>query len=150
MKAVYRVIGIAAVLASAAAFAAGQTSGPALYFGTPGSLSCSPAPCVLPPTQASPGPKNVDAAPIVVDPSNPKHLLVGSNDYNCSVDESLGFYISLDGGSAWNQVCMSSRFFDGEEFIPADGPILGYDRNGIAYIGGYYGSGGSGGPSFDA
>jgi hypothetical protein len=147
VKTVY-LVGIVAILTSV--FAAGQTTSPSLDSDGPGLLSCSPAPCVLPPTQASPGPKNTDAAPIVADPSNPKHVLLGSDDYNCSVYESLGFYVSADGGSDWNQVCMSSRFVDGQEYSPISGPILGYDRNGVAYIGGAYGSSGSGGASFAA
>lgn len=80
---------------------------------------------------------------------NPRNVIVGSNDYNCSDYESLGFYVSLNGGSAWSQVCMSSRFFDGQEYVPADSPILGYDRNGAAYIGGYYGSLGDGAAPVD-
>lgn len=95
---------------------------------------------MLAPTQASPGPNPAYDAPIVTDPSNPNNILVGSDDYNCSLDESLGFYIALDRQSAWSQVCMSSRLFGGHEYIPADGPILGYDRHGFAYIGGYYAS----------
>jgi hypothetical protein len=150
MRAFYGVIGTAALLTLAATLAAGQTDDPAYDPGGPGLLSCSPAPCVLPPTQASPGPNTAAGAPIVTNPSNPKDILVGSDDYNCSLYESLGFYISLDGGSAWNQVCMSSRFYDTQEYTPVNSPILGYDRNGVAYIGGYYATeGGGNGPAFD-
>jgi hypothetical protein len=138
---------ILALVGGSGLLAAGQTKSSASDPSGPALLSCSPAPCVLSPTQVSPGPNNTNDAPIVADPSNPRNLLVGSNDWDCSVYESLGFYVSLDGGSEWNQVCMSSRFFDGQEYIPADGPILGYDRNGAAYIGGYYPSDGDG-PSF--
>jgi hypothetical protein len=144
----YRVIGIVAFLALAAPFAAAQENNTTHNPAGPGLFACSPAPCVLAPTQASSGPNTAADAPIVADPVNPKNILVGSDDYNCSQYESLGFYISFDGGSGWKQVCMSSRFFDGQEYTPAAGPILGYDRNGVAYIGGPYGSSGSGGQSW--
>ncbi|HTA25886.1 MAG TPA: hypothetical protein VK763_20310, partial [Terriglobales bacterium] len=49
----------------------------------PHSTSCSPAPCVLPPTQASEGGAEVSDAPIVADPLNPLNLLLGSFDANC-------------------------------------------------------------------
>jgi hypothetical protein len=137
---VNRAFAIVVLLSSPHALAAGQVSDPVDVSRGPGLLACSPAPCVLPPTQASLGPNPAYDAPIVADPSNLNNILVGSDDYNCSLYESLGFHISLDRGSVWNQVCMSSRFFDGQEYIPADGPILGYDRHGFAYIGGYYAS----------
>jgi hypothetical protein len=144
----YRLIVIVVLLASAFSFSASQTVAPDRDSSGPGLPSCWPAPCVLPPTQVSPGPKPAYDAPIAADPSNPKHLIVGSNDYSCAAEESLGFYVSPDSGSSWNQVCMSSRVFDGQEYSPADGPILGYDRDGVAYIGGAYGSSGSGGKSW--
>ena len=136
MKIVYRTIMMAAVFVSVAVVASAQTT--SLRDSGPDNLSCSPAPCVLPPTQASLGPKDDNSAPIAADPSNPRNLIVGSNDYNCLPYESLGFFVSLDGGSAWSQVCMSSLFFEGESYIPNQMPILGYDRHGTAYIGGYY------------
>jgi hypothetical protein len=124
-------IGVAALAAGQTGSALGSSVGPDV-------LSCSALPCVLQPVQASEGPKNNNDAPIVADPVNPGHLIVGNNDWNCAMDESLGFYVSLNGGSAWSQVCMSFGFVDGQQYIPAQGPIVGYDRNGVAYIGGFY------------
>jgi hypothetical protein len=137
------IIAVLALLA-ATTFTSAQTANPRDAAG-PDLLSCSPAPCVLPPTQASLGPKDDNDAPIAADPSNPKNLIVGSNDYNCLPFESLGFFVSLDGGSDWSQVCMSGLAFEGEPYIPNQMPILGYDRHGTAYIGGYYYSNGDSG-----
>ncbi len=64
-------------------------------------LTCSPTPCVLPPTQASEGGSTVTDTPIVTNPLNPKQLLLGSVDYNCADPSSLGFHLSRDGGSTW-------------------------------------------------
>lgn len=62
-------------------------------------LTCSPAPCILPPVEASEGGFEVADAPIAADPRNPKHLIVGSDDFNCPGSSLLGFHVSRDGGS---------------------------------------------------
>jgi hypothetical protein len=117
-----------------------DASGPGF---SPNLLTCSPAPCVLRPTQVSSGPYNVNNASIVVDPSNPNSIIVGANDWNCGPNgfESLGFLISLDAGSDWRQYCPPGFFVRGQEFTPGFNPIQAYDRNGVAYIGGFYASG---------
>jgi hypothetical protein len=112
----------------------------------PAGISCSPAPCVLSPVQASPGPDTVNSTPIAVNPSNPVDIMVGSNDGNCGFmgEPTLGFFISLDAGSAWNQYCMPNRLVNGQPYDAGDGPILGYDLKGNAYIAGWYADGNSG------
>jgi uncharacterized repeat protein (TIGR03803 family) len=101
-------------------------------------LNCSPAPCVLPPTQASEGGNPVTDTPIVSNPLNPKHLLLGSVDGNCPPPSVLGFHLSTDGGSTWNRTCMPSIITQGRVYYPLDEPLVGYDRNGAAYIAGLY------------
>jgi hypothetical protein len=96
---------------------------------------CSPAPCVLPPTQVSSSVGAVFEAPIIADPTNPARMIVGSL---APSDCGLGFYVTNDGGSNWNTVCMSSLNLGGQHYIPAFAPVLAYDRNGVAYIGGFY------------
>jgi hypothetical protein len=132
---VYRVI-VVAVLALWCAFAPGQTSSPLSGKADDDAVSCSPAPCVLPPdVQATEG--GYDAA-IAVDPARPLTLILGSDNY-CPNRTSSGFNLSTDGGSSWNDlVCMAPIFNDGEEYAPIGSPILGYDLNGVAYIGGFY------------
>jgi hypothetical protein len=137
----YRTVGSLAMLLVLASAAVAQTD--AGFYDPPAHdlLSCSPAPCVLSPTQASPGPSNATNAPIATDPANPKDILVGANDYNCGPNgdgESLGFFLSSDGGVDWSQMCMPYRQLYENYYVPAAGPILGYDRNGAAYIGGFY------------
>jgi hypothetical protein len=92
-------------------------------------INCSPAPCVLPPTQVSEGGAEVADAPIVADPVNPAHLLLGSLDGNCRSD--LGFFTSSDGGSSWNRTCLTGGI---GLYAPSNYPMVGYDRNGVAYI----------------
>ena len=99
-------------------------------------LSCSPAPCVLPPTQASEGGAEAADAPVAADPLNPQHLLVGSSDSNCPYP--AGFHLSANGGGSWKHVCMNTFFYQGYELSPVGQPMLGYDRNGVAYIAALY------------
>ena len=101
-------------------------------------LTCSPTPCVLPPTQASEGGYIVTDAPIVSNPLNPKQLLLGSFDANCPNPSALGFHLSSDGGSTWNRTCMPSIITKLRVYWPDFDPLVGYDRNGAAYIAGDY------------
>ena len=96
-------------------------------------ISCSPAPCVLPPMQASEGGFEVADAPIAADPLNPTHLLLGSMDFNCEF--GLGFFASPDGGSTWNRTCLTQGIGLNQ---PSGEPMVGYDRKGIAYIAAVY------------
>src|SRR5580704_1948740 len=100
---------------------------------------CSPAPCVLPPTQASEGGGTVTDTPIVSNPLNTKQLLLGSVDFNCLGQSSLGFHLSRDGGSTWQRVlCMPTITIEGRIWDPDDEPSVGYDRKGMAYVAGLY------------
>jgi hypothetical protein len=101
-------------------------------------FACSPAPCVLPPTQASEGGNPVTDTPIVTDPLNSNQLLLGSVDYNCQ-GSSLGFHLSRDGGSTWERVvCMTEIVKGSNIYLPSDEPSVGYDRQGNAYVAGIY------------
>jgi hypothetical protein len=145
VKAAYRAVGILAPLTLAAVFAAGQSGGAAnASANSSRPTSCSPAPCVLSPTQATQGQYFFDA-PVVADPANPAHLIVGSQSVNC-FQGGLGFWVSTNAGSTWSQTCMSPLTYEGNEYVPDSGPILGYDRSGNAYIAGLYGYDGSGDP----
>jgi hypothetical protein len=146
MKTRPRVVLIVLVV-SAGLFLAGSAHGQSVE--TPESanpgLACSPAPCVLSPTQASEGGGTVLDAPIVTNPSNAKDLLLGSVDGNCSGSD-LGFHLSRDGGSTWERVeCMPAIVNAQHDYLPLDEPSVGYDRNGNAYVAGvYYDSKGNG------
>jgi hypothetical protein len=103
-------------------------------------LSCSPAPCLLPPTQASEGGSVVTDSPIASNPLNARDLLLGSVDGNCG-GSALGFHLSRDDGSTWKRVaCMSGITKKHGHFVyyAADEPSVGYDRHGTAYIAGIY------------
>jgi hypothetical protein len=94
-------------------------------------LTCSPAPCVLPNVQASGGGNSVSETPIASNPLNAAQLLTGGTDNNCSA--LLGFYATGDGGSTWNHNCLGTVV----GFGGGGSPIVGYDRNGTAYAGGF-------------
>jgi hypothetical protein len=102
----------------------------------PDVLGCSPSPCVLNPTQASEGGNGVVNAPIAADPNNPRHLLLGSWDANCS--SPVGFHLSKDGGTSWDHVCMTLLQTPLGKLYPGGQPMVGYDRNGVAYIAAEY------------
>jgi len=135
MKNHYRAIGVLFVLTAAIALAEGQNVN-AGGLGHPELPSCSPAPCGLPPLQASPG---GFAAPLVADPTNPQNLIVGSDYTKCiPYPTNSAYNLSFDGGSKWNLFCMETVFYDGYLYYGGGSPILGYDLNGVAYVGGYY------------
>ena len=145
MNAFYRAFVVLTVLAGVSLVAVGQNGAPANDSSVLPPLSCSLAPCVLPPTQVSPGPNGVNSAPIVVNPSNLTDIIVGSNDRNCGFEgePSLGFFLSF-GGSNWDQYCMLGRAVGGHDYVPVGEPILAFARNGMAYLGGFYADSNSG------
>jgi len=99
-------------------------------------LTCTPAPCVLPPTQASEGGNIVTDSPIVTNPLNENQLLLGSFDGNCP---GLGFHLSRDGGSTWTVAnCMPDIYTKQHVYQPEFDPLVGYDRHGNAYAAGEY------------
>jgi hypothetical protein len=132
-----------AVALSAGLFLAGRAHGQSSDAPGPaetGGFSCSPAPCVLPPTQASEGGNIVTDSPVVTNPLNRKELLLGSFDGNCQGQFVLGFHLSRDGGSTWNRVeCMPAIITNQRVYLPDFDPLVGYDRNGVAFIAGDYG-----------
>jgi hypothetical protein len=139
MKAKSRVLLIFVMLAAGhflAGYAHGQSAASQQLMNA-GRFNCSPAPCVLPPTQASEGGNFVTDSPVVTDPLNPKRLLLGSFDANCN-RTGLGFHLSRDGGSTWTRTCMSAIATKQRDYFPADEPSVGYDRKGAAYIAGLY------------
>src|SRR5438105_10359642 len=67
-------------------------------------LTCSPAPCLFPNVQASPGPQTADEHPLAANPSNALQLFTGANDLNCTT--LVGQYASDDGGTTWKHACL--------------------------------------------
>jgi len=99
-------------------------------------LSCSPAPCVLPPVQASDGKYATYDAPIVADPANPQSLLLGAVGGECG---SMGTFLSTDGGSSWMPTaCMGGIVTQKRVYYPAGQPMVGYDLDGNGYVAGEY------------
>ncbi len=102
-----------------------------LGYHNPFALTCSPAPCIVPETQASEGGNNpVNEDPITANPLNSKQLITGGNDYNCS--SLQGFFATSDGGTTWTRNCLAVE--SGKS--GAGDPIVGYDRLGNVFVGG--------------
>jgi len=103
-------------------------------------ITCSPAPCILPPTQASEGGYAVNTVSLAVDSLNPQYLALGANDFNCL--QNAGFmavYSSTDGGSTWQgPFCLPQIRRGNKIFIPDIDPVVSYDRNGVAYVAASY------------
>jgi hypothetical protein len=119
-------------------WSAGAQSVPAPQPAGSGSLACSPAPCVLPPTQASEGGGMVTDTPVAVNPVNQKELLLGSVDFNCS-PSAVGFHLSRDTGSSWQRVlCMPFIHTKQFVYVPGGEPSVSYDSKGAAYASGIY------------
>jgi hypothetical protein len=61
-------------------------------------------------------------------------------DSNCDALSSyLGVHFSQDGGSTWNLHCMPGISTHQYTYVPLTQPMVGYDSDGVAYIGGVYG-----------
>lgn len=103
---------------------------------------CTPAPCVLKPRQITPSGNWAFTVPILADPGNPQHLLLGSEDGSCysgpNTSGFLGFYISENGGSTWRHKCLPERTYLYFRLTPMDSPLVGYDENGVAFVAGHY------------
>ncbi|HXR15167.1 MAG TPA: sialidase family protein [Terriglobales bacterium] len=139
---IYRRMALIFVALLAGLFLGGSANGQSAEAPTrvwPG-LTCSPAPCVLPPSQASEGGSTVTDPLIVANPMDVKDLLLGSVDFNCPEPSSVGFHLSRDGGSTWKRVeCMPVIDKGGYVYWPGGEPSVGYDHKGNAFIGGGYG-----------
>jgi hypothetical protein len=102
-------------------------------------FQCSPAPCTLPPVQASDGSGIVTDPAITANPANAQQLLLGSVDASCTGNSNVGFRLSTDGGSAWTRVdCMPNIEEDKRPYIAVDEPSVSYDAKGNAYGSGVY------------
>jgi len=126
-------------LALGAGYLARSQSASAPALADTGGFECSPAPCVLPPTEASEGGDSlVTDSPIAADPLNQKRLLLGSVDSNCVPEGNLGLHLSEDGGSTWARDECMPTIVGRRGFYAADEPSLGYDQKGNAYTSGAY------------
>jgi hypothetical protein len=94
-------------------------------------LACSPAPCLFPNVQASPGPQSADEHPLAGNPSNAMQLFTGANDLNCT--SIVGQYASDDGGTTWKHACL--KFGSGSTSGAGD-PVGDYDLNNNLFGGG--------------
>jgi len=129
----FRVMVPALLLFSVAFSLVGHASGQTRNQGGPDVLTCSPAPCVLPPAQVSEGGNLVNTPSIAADPLDPTHRLMGAYDFNCEF--GLGFFMSVNGGSSWTRTCATQYI---GLYSPGANPMVAYDRGGTAYIAGIY------------
>jgi hypothetical protein len=129
-----RILSLIIFLVPAGCLVAHGQSGPASL--GHGVITCSPAPCVLPPTQVTDTGYFVANASVVADPVNSKNLLFGSLGGKCG---SMGFYFSSDGGSTWSLTnCMGNIITNNGVYYPAGESMVAYDLHGNAYSAGAY------------
>jgi hypothetical protein len=114
------------------------TESPSFSLDSQPGLTCSPAPCVLPPTLASEGTGFNLNSPIAADPLSPRQLIVASLDTNCGHSDWGGIHISSDAGSTWSTSCMGNLFAFGQLWDPLGLPLVSYDLKGSAYVAQYY------------
>ena len=67
---------------------------------------------------------------LAVNPNDPEHLLLGTIDYNFP---NVSAYVSIDGGATWEGPHQPQ--FLREDLGGAGDPIVGFDREGNAYLG---------------
>ena len=103
---------------------------------TPGGFTCSPTPCVLPPTLVSEGALIATDTTVASNPLNPRKLLSGSYGDNCA----QFFYLSTDRGSNWalTECGMPGVQLGQRYYLAADEPSVGYDLKGNAYVSAVY------------
>ena len=95
---------------------------------SPNTLTCSPAPCVLPNVQVDTLTYGSEPRALVLNPNNPNEMVLAAEDGNCG--SSQGFFSTTDGGSTWTgHGCTSS-------INPLGEPIVGYDLNNTVFGGG--------------
>jgi hypothetical protein len=98
--------------------------------GSPLTLTCTLAPCLLPNVQASPGPKSATDYPLAANPNNAMQLFTAANDLNCG--STVGQYASDDGGTTWKHACMKLGKGATQGL---GGPVGDYDLNGNLFSG---------------
>ncbi len=117
-------------------FVPSQASGQSAQGGSSNILTCSPAPCVLPPTQVSGGGYAVNSPVIVASPVDGRHLLLGVDDFNCPRGSGIAAsFTSKDGGSTWaGPFCMGGISRNGQAYFPSLNGGVAYDREETAYM----------------
>ena len=102
----------------------------------PAEFTCSPAPCVLPPTLVSAGALIATDTTVASNPLNRRALLSGSYGDNCA----QFFYLSTDRGSDWalTECGMPGVQLGQRYYLAADEPSVGYDLKGNAYVSAVY------------
>src|SRR5690242_17844263 len=90
-------LGISLILLGS--LASGQTGASIDPSTPPTTLTCSPAPCVLPNVQVDKLTYGALAFALVANPNNTNEMVLAASDDNCIGGE--GFYSTRNGGSTW-------------------------------------------------
>lgn len=71
---------------------------------------------------------------IAINPTNPKNVIAGSNDYEPGVDSTMGVYTSFDGGKTWPYSRHVRQIITPDRAMYGSGdPVIVFDRTGVAY-----------------
>jgi hypothetical protein len=71
---------------------------------------------------------------IAINPTDPKNVIAGSNDYEPGVDSTMGIYVSFDGGRTFPRSGHARQVITPDRTMYGSGdPVLAFDRAGVAY-----------------
>lgn len=71
---------------------------------------------------------------IAINPTNPKNVIGGANDYEPGVDSVMGIYASFDGGYTWPYSRHARQVITPDRSMLASGdPVIAFDGDGVAY-----------------
>ncbi|HEY0451105.1 sialidase family protein [Actinophytocola sp.] len=71
---------------------------------------------------------------VAINPTDPKNVIAGSNDYEPAVDATMGIYVSFDGGHTWPHSGHARQVTTPDRSMYGTGdPVLTFDRAGVAY-----------------
>lgn len=71
---------------------------------------------------------------IAINPTDPKNVISGANDYEPAVDSTMGIYVSFDGGHTWPHSGHARQIITPDRTMLGSGdPVVAFDRAGVAY-----------------
>ncbi len=71
---------------------------------------------------------------IAINPTDPRNVIAGSNDYEPAVDSTMGLYVSFDGGRTFPHSGHARQVITPDRIMYGSGdPVLAFDRDGVAY-----------------
>ncbi|MGH3646516.1 MAG: sialidase family protein, partial [Micromonosporaceae bacterium] len=71
---------------------------------------------------------------VAINPTDPRNVIAGSNDYESGVDSVMGLYASFDGGRTWPYSRHARQIITPDRSMYGSGdPVIAFDREGVVY-----------------